>query len=83
MGVVCSKTETVVLLEVLVGSHTERKRRGWGCYRCRDKSPTIELWHMKTQTLELKMLMAQQRGSGEDDRAISIPAAIKMRHSKI
>lgn len=42
VGVVSREAEAVILLEVLICSHTKRGRR----QSC-DKSPTIELWDKK------------------------------------
>ena len=44
MGVVGRETEAVVLLKVLIGSHTERQEG-----KSHDKSPTIELWPINKQ----------------------------------
>lgn len=44
MGVVSRETEAVVLLEALIGSHTERGRG-----ESHDDSPIIALWHINNQ----------------------------------
>lgn len=44
--IVSRETEAVVLLEVLIGSHTERGRG-----QSHDKSPIIELWHINNQNM--------------------------------
>lgn len=49
MGVVGRETEAVVLLKVLIGSHTERER---GKEILDDKSPTNEPWHINNQNMK-------------------------------
>lgn len=51
-----------------------------------DKSAIIKLWHINNQDVNTRVQNVNGATGlllGEDDRAIYIPAAIKMRHGKI